>query len=288
MASRQRRHRSSGESGSAGASRRGVAQRRQARPDPSRSPPRRKRLRQTPHQGRGPSAGQSAPASRTRRCLSRRGEDGARRGRASGDSRRLGRQRARAQAAHPQSRSAGEGAGDFGLRRSASDALVQQCQDSPAIPAPIALHRARGLSAHRGDRRGIPRAVVSRCRGLGMGLGRADSQPHQILATGNGTLVLHPFAVPTGHRAGAPHWLAVSVAPAPVLGPAVSGARVARSPGPASQVPNSSCEVSTDVPNPVAARHLAASSSQGRHPHQAYLRSTHADRQLPDMEPSKS
>ena len=57
--------------------------------------------------------GQSAPASGTRRCPSHPGEDGARRGSASGDSRRLGRQRPRAQAAHPQGRSAGQGTGDF-------------------------------------------------------------------------------------------------------------------------------------------------------------------------------
>ena len=66
-----------------------------------------------------------------------------------------------------------------------------------------------------------------------MGLGRANSKSHQILATGNRALVLHSFAVPRGHRTGASHRLAVSVAPAPVLGPTVSGARVARSPGPA-------------------------------------------------------
>ena len=34
-----------------------------------------------------------------------------------------------------------------------------------------------------------------------MGLGRADSQSHQVFATGNGARVLHPFAVPRGHGA---------------------------------------------------------------------------------------
>ena len=201
---------------------------------------------------------------RTRRCLSRpwRGR-GAGKGRASGDSRRLGRQCARAQTAHPQGGGAGEGTSDFGLRRSASDALVQQGPDSPAIPASTAIHPARGLSPNRRHRRGIPRSMVSRCRSAWMGLGREDSKSHQILATGNGTLVLHPLAVPTRYRAGTSRRLAMSVAPAPVLGPAVPGARVARSPGPTSQAPNPSNEVSPDAPNSVAARHLAASSSRG-------------------------
>ena len=111
-----------------------------------------------------------------------------------------------------------------------------------------------------------------------MKLGRADSKSHRVLAAGNGALVLHPFAVPTGHRAGAPYRVAMPVAPSPVLGPAVSGARMAPSTGPALQAPNSSREVLADVPNSVAARHLAASSSWRRYPHQAHLRPAHADR----------
>ena len=53
----------------------------------------------------------------------------------------------------------------------------------------IEVRSARGLSPHRGHRCGIPRSVVSRCRSTGVGLGRADSQPHPIRATANATLV---------------------------------------------------------------------------------------------------
>ena len=109
MVATQRRHRSSGQSRSLGAGRRCVVQRRQARAGPSRPSPCRTRLRQTPHQDRGPTAGQSAPASRTTGCLSCLGEDGAGGCCASGDSRRLGRQRVGAQATHPQGRGVGEG-----------------------------------------------------------------------------------------------------------------------------------------------------------------------------------
>ena len=94
----------------------------------------------------------------------------------------------------------------------------------------------------------------------------------------NGTLVLHPFAVPIGQRSDTPYRQAMSVASAPVLGPAVSGARLVLSAWSASQAPQSSSEVSAHAPNPVAARHLVALSPWGRHAHQAHLRPTHADR----------
>ena len=159
----QRLHRPSDPSSSPGAGRRCAAPWRQARTDPPRSSPRRSSRCQTPHQGRGPTAGQSAPASGTRQCLWRLGEDGPGRRRASGDPRRLGGQRAGAQAAHPQGGGAGQGTSDFDLRRSASDAPLQQPQDPPAISPAIANRAARGLSPHRGRRCGIPRAD-SACR----------------------------------------------------------------------------------------------------------------------------
>ncbi len=111
-----------------------------------------------------------------------------------------------------------------------------------------------------------------------MGLGRADSNSHQVLATGNGALVLHPFAVPRGLGACAPCRRAVSVAPSPVLGPVVSGARLSLSAGPTSQAPNLSREESTNAPNPVVARHAAAASPWRRYPDQTHLRPAYADR----------
>ena len=111
-----------------------------------------------------------------------------------------------------------------------------------------------------------------------MGLGRADSKSHQVLATGNGARVLHPFAVPRGLGACAPYRHAVSVAPSPVLGPVVSGARLSLSAGPTSQAPNLSREVSKDAPNPVVARHAAAASPWRRYPDQTHLRPAYADR----------
>ena len=60
--------------------------------------------------------------------------------------------------------------------------------------------------------------------GSWVGLGRTYPKPNQILATGNRALVLHPFAVPTGHAARAPHRLEMPVSPPPILVPAVSGA----------------------------------------------------------------
>ena len=74
--------------------------------------------------------GQSPRASGTRWCPCRVGEDGAGRRRTSGDSCRLGRQRARTQAAHHQGRGAGEGTSDFDLRKSASDAPLQQPREA--------------------------------------------------------------------------------------------------------------------------------------------------------------
>ena len=58
--------------------------------------------------------------------------------------------------------------------------------------------------------------------------------------------------------------------------------------GPTSQASTSSRDVSADAPHPMAARHFAASSPRRRYPDQTHLRAAHADRQLPDMEPSKS
>ena len=79
------------------------------------------------------------------------------------------------------------------------------------------------------------------------------SQPNDILATGIGALVLHQFVVPTGRAARTPHWLDMSVAPPPVRVPPVFRARLSLWTGPAPQPPDSSREVSTAPPYPVAA-----------------------------------
>ena len=115
-----------------------------------------------------------------RRCLRRKSQ----RPNPSGHARQS-RQRAGAQAAHPQGRGAGGGTSEFDLRRSASDAPLQQCQDPPAISAAIEIRSAQGLLPHRGHRRGIARFVVSRCvAGRPGGRLHGDDTPVPVLAKG--------------------------------------------------------------------------------------------------------